>query len=42
MIAIGNSKPLKYNEVLSDELIDELNKQAAKQVLSKIKFVERK
>jgi hypothetical protein len=32
---------LKYNEVLSDELIDELNVQAAKQVLEKIKFIEK-
>lgn len=31
----------KYNEVLSDELIDELNSQAAKQVLEKIHFVEK-
>ncbi|MDD2698372.1 MAG: hypothetical protein PHF17_06185 [Arcobacteraceae bacterium] len=31
----------KFNEVLSDELIDELNTQAAKQVIEKIRFIEK-
>jgi hypothetical protein len=37
----GKIKEFQYEKVLSDELIDELNTQAAKQVLDKIRFVDK-